>query len=185
MEHTCGCRLDNGSPCSSLFSLEEYVSHRSQASLLTRNELDLVIIGSVMSLVNTHPNRKSGKHKPTKRKRSFTTFPHNGQHVCQQTYWFFLGISKDRLTAVKESYLSNGLSTRVHGNAGRLRHNTTSFESIQDIVRFISNYAEQNALLLPGQTPRYKKDDVKILPSSISKKVRTYIYNKFKLLVLL
>ena len=187
IENTCGCRLDNGSPCSSLFSLDEYVSHRSQASLLNHNELDLVIIGSVMCLVNTHPNRKSGKHKTTKRKRSFTTFLHNGQHVCQKTYQFFLGIGKDRLTAVKESYLSNGLSTRVHGNAGKLPHNATSFESIQDIVRFISNYAEQNALLLPGRTPRHKKDDIKILPSSTSKKVPLYTISsiKYHILVLL
>ena len=143
-----------------------------------RNELDLVIIGCVMCLVNTHPNRKSGKHKPTKRKHLFTTFLHNGQHVCQKTFQFFLGIGKDRLMAVKESYLSNGLTTRVHGNTGKLPHNATSFEGIQDIVRFVSNYAEQNALLLPGQTPRYKKDDVKILPSSISKKV-FLLNNKF------
>ena len=170
-EHTCGCSLANGSPCSSLFSVEQYVSHRSQASLLTRNELDLVLIGSMMTLVNTQANRKSGKHKPIKRSRTFTTFLHNGQHVCQQTYRFFLGIGKDRLTAVKESYFSNGLTTRVHGNAGRLPHNVTPFETIQNIVQFVSNYAEQNTLLLPGRIPKYKKDDIKLLPSSMSKKV--------------
>lgn len=171
MERTCGCHLVNGSPCSSVFSLDHYVSHRSQASLLTRNELDLVLIGSMMSLVNTQPDRKGGKHKPTKRSRTFTTFLHNGQHVCQQTFRFFLGIGKDRLAAVKESYLSNGLTTRVHGNAGRLPHNVTSYETIQNIVQFVSNYAEQNALLLPGRIPGYKNDNIKLLPSSISKKV--------------
>ena len=116
-----------------------------------------MVIGSVMYLVNTHPNRKSGKHKPTKRKRLFTILLHNGQHVCQKTFQFFLGIGKDRLMAVKKSYLSNGLTTRVHGNTGKLPHNATSFEGIQDIVRFVSNYAEQNAFLLPGRTPRYIK----------------------------
>ena len=170
-ERTCGCSLANGSPCSSLFSVEQYVSHRSQASLLTQIELDLVLIGSMMTLVNTQANRKSGKHKPIKRSRTFTTFLHNGHHVCQQTYRFFLGIGKDRLTAVKESYFSNGLTTRVHGNAGRLPHNVTPFETIQNIVQFVSNYAEQNALLLPGRIPKYKKDDIKLLPSSMSKKV--------------
>ena len=117
----------SSSACSSLFPLDEYVSHCAQASLLTRNELDLVIIGSVMCLVNTHPNRKSGKHKPTKRKRLFTTFLHNGQHVCQKTFQFFLSIGNDRLMAVKESYLSNGLTTRFHGITGKLPHNATSF----------------------------------------------------------
>ena len=103
----------------SLLWINNYVSHRSQASLLTCNEVDPVLIGSMMSLVNTKANKKTGKHKPAKRHRSFTTFLHNGgQHVCQETYTFFLSIGKDKLTAVKESYFSNGLTTRVHGNAG-------------------------------------------------------------------
>ena len=174
IERTCGCRLANGSPCSSLFSVDEYASHHYQASLLTRNELDLVLTGSMMSLVNTQSNTSSGKHKPTKRSRTFTNFLHGGQHVCQQTYRFFLGIGKDRLTAVKQNYLSNGLATRVHGNAGRLPHNVTSFETIKEIVQFVSNYAEEHAILLPGRIPRYKKDDIKLLPSSTSKKVHTF-----------
>ena len=97
-------------------------------SLLNHNELDLVIIrsGSVMSLVNTHPNRESGKHKPTKRKRSLTTFLHNGQHVCQKPIGSFLALQ----LAVKESYFSNGSSTFIYGNAGKVHHNATSFQSI-------------------------------------------------------
>ena len=91
--------------------------------------------------------------------------------MCVKRPFSFFGIGKDRLMAVKESYLSDGLTTWVHGNTGKLPHNATSFEGIQDIVQFISNYAEQNALLLPGQTPKYKKDDVEILSSSTSKKV--------------
>ena len=53
IECICGCWLANGLPCSSLCSVDEYVSHRSQASLLTRIELDLVLAGSMMSLLNT------------------------------------------------------------------------------------------------------------------------------------
>ena len=59
----------------------------------------------------------------------------NGQHVCQKTYQFFLGIGKDRLKAVKESYLSNALITRVHENTGKLLYNG---EGIQDVVQFVS-----------------------------------------------
>ena len=91
-----------------------------------------------MSLVNTHPNRESGKHKPTKRKWSLTTFLHNGQYVCQNSIGSFLALQ----TAVKESYFSNGLSTYIYDNARKVPHNATSFQSIQDIVWFIFNYAE-------------------------------------------
>ena len=41
----------------------------------------------------------------------------------------------------------------------------------KNVTRFLQNYAEKNAILLPGRIPGYKRDDIKILPSSQSKKV--------------
>ena len=168
---TCGCTVAKGSPCSSLFPLDYYISHRLQATELTHNELDLVIMGSLMSVVNMGGNIKDGKHKPVKRKRTFCNFQHNGHQVCQVTYRFLLGIRKHRLKAIKAHFLSNGLSLRIHGNTGKLPHNVTSYASTRYIVQFIANFAEQHAILLPGCIPGYKRDDFKLLPSSITKKV--------------
>jgi len=39
------------------------------------------------------------------------------------------------------------------------------------VVKFLQNYAEENALLLPGRIPGCKRDDINLLPSSRSKKV--------------
>ena len=171
IEDTCGCTLAKGSPCSATFPLEHYVTHRMQAAELTHNELDLVILGSLMSIINTGNNIKDGAHKPVKRKRTFLSFQHNGYQVCQVTYRFLFGIGKHRLKAIKAHYLSHGMTVRAHGNAGKLPHNVTSYASIRYIVQFITNFAEQHAILLPGQIPGYKRDDLKLLPSSITKKV--------------
>ena len=38
-------------------------------------------------------------------------------------------------------------------------------------LKFIVNYGEQNAILLPGHIPQFKRDDVKVLTCSDSKKV--------------
>ena len=35
VQKTCGCTKANGKPCSTLFSVDHYFEHRSQASLLT------------------------------------------------------------------------------------------------------------------------------------------------------
>ena len=43
IERTCGCKLHNGYPCSSLVPLEKYLYHRSEAAALTRDQLDLVL----------------------------------------------------------------------------------------------------------------------------------------------
>ena len=68
--------------------------------------------------------------------------------------------------------MENGLTTRIHGNTKRLPHNVTNFEQIQKIVKFVSNFAEQQTILQPGRIPAYKRDDFKLLPSSTSKKVK-------------
>lgn len=168
---SCGCSLAKGNPCSGLFSLEYCVSHRLQTADLTHNELGLVIMGSLMSIVNMGESIKDGKHKPVRRKRTFCNFQHNGHQVCQVTYRFLLGIGKHRLKAIKAHLLTNGLTPRIHGNTGKLPHNVTSYASVRYIIQFITNFAEQHAIILPGRIPGYKRDDFKLLPSSITKKV--------------
>ena len=44
----------------------------------------------------------------------------------------------------------NGLTLRTHGNAKRLPSNASSIETVERVVKFIKNVAEEQALLLPG-----------------------------------
>ena len=167
IENTYGCKLAKGSPCSGTFPLENYATHRMQAAELAHDELDLVILGSLMSIINTDSNIKDGAHKPVKRKRTFLSFQHNGHQVCQITYRFLFGIgkqiegSKSLLLIAWDDYSCSWeywqASTQCH------------------ILCLNKNFAEQQAILLPGRIPRYKRDDFKLLPSSIIKKVNHYI----------
>ena len=45
------------------------------------------------------------------------------------------------------------------------------------MVRFLLSYAEQNALLLPGRIPGYSPSDIKLLPSSASKRGIWRVYH--------
>ena len=71
VRRTCGCKNVDGDPCSLLFSVDHKVTLHAQAALLTRNELDMVLLGSIMStpLDITH-NVKDGRHKDSKRGKS-------------------------------------------------------------------------------------------------------------------
>lgn len=172
IEQTCGCTMGTkGSPCSSLFPLDYYVARKLQVADLTPKELDLVITGSLMSVVNTQDDIKDGRHKTSKRKRTFCSFQFDGQRVCQVTYRFLLSIGNYRLKSLKSNLMHYGLTPRVNGNTGKLPHNVTSFEEIQRIVKFITNFAEDHAILLPGRIPGYKRDDIKLLPCNVSKQV--------------
>ena len=40
---------------------------------------------------------------------------------------------------------------------------------VKNVVKFIMNTAEEQALLLPGRIPGFKRVDVKLLPSVLTK----------------
>ena len=90
--------------------------------------------------------------------------------MSSQIYFeYFLGL--DRFKNLKASYLASGLTTRVHGNYKRAPKHALTMDQIKSLVTFLHNYAETNAILLPGRIPGYKKDHYQLLPSSTTKKV--------------
>ena len=70
----------------------------------------------------------------------------------------------------------NGLSPRVRGNVSRKPKHALSFTSIEYVVRFLFNYAEQHVLLLPGRVPGYSRTDIQLLPSSMSRRAIWRVY---------
>ena len=76
--------------------------------------------------------------------------------------------------SLKESYLANGLETCVHGNTKQLPHNHIGHAAITNVVKFSHKYAQENAVLLPGIILGYKRDDIKLLLSSHSKRLSAY-----------
>jgi len=91
---------------------------------------------------------------------------------------FLHGIgSKKSLQSLRSHYLENGMTPQVHGNTQRLPYNALPFVVINAAVKFLLNYAEQHIILLSGRIPGYKNGGIKLLPSSSSKMVHTYIPN--------
>ena len=96
--------------------------------------------------------------------------------MCTCTY---LPLGKFRFQALKNHFLACGLTARVHGKVKRLPANALSFQETKDIIKFLQSYAEDNAILLPGRIPGYKRDDLQLLPSSTTKKVKmtSHVHN--------
>ena len=138
----CGC----SKKCSSQFSVDYVRDIRAQCYDLTHSELDMVLLGQLMASTNTSEKVvvESG-HLEAERKRAYTTFYHAGKVVCGKTF-------------------------RIHGNTHKRPKHSLSFESTEFVIRFLLSYAEQNALLLPGRVPGYSRTDIKLLPSSVSKR---------------
>lgn len=171
-QRTCGCDKIKGNPCSKQIPLEHFIEHRAQCSFLTKDELDLVLMGFISSAVLGTDTVKDGRHtNPAKRRRLTMAYKHHGMEVCRKTFLFLHGIGKDRLHNVKDHYRVEGLQVRINKNTKRSPPHAMPFTATKYVITFLNNYAEVNAILLPGRIPSYKRDDIKLLPSSRSKAV--------------
>ena len=100
---------------------------------------------------------------------------HNGCAVCKVTFGFIFGVGrKHKIDAIRKHYIEEDLTPRVHKNSTLKPHNALTFDDTAAIVNFLQNYTEQNAIMLTGRIPSYKRDNIKLLPSSSSKKVLMY-----------
>ena len=107
-----------------------------------------------------------GRHKPAKRQKTCIAYMHSGQQLCRKTYNFLHSVGKHRVPAIKKSYLNNGLCPRTHGNSKVTQPGKVHTELFRTECHSV-------ACRIPG----YKRDDIKLLPSSKSNKVsKTYSY---------
>ena len=90
---------------------------------------------------------------------------------------FLHGISKNKVYNIRCSLENNGLMSRIHGNAHRNPHNALTLARTPSVVMFLHSFAEQHAILHPGHIPGYSRCDIKILPSSLSKRTIWKIYS--------
>jgi len=79
------------------------------------------------------------------------------------------GISKSRFQRLIDHYHNDGISPRIHSNSKRLPHNALPLTVAEDVKSFMSNYADENAVLLPGSIPGFKNGDIQLLSSSDTK----------------
>ena len=136
----------------------------------------MVLMGQLIATSSNEETTSTNKKIAHERKRASTTYYHQGKAICQEMFLFVHGIGSKRLKNVKAALNSEGVGARIHGNTKRLPKNALTFHSVEFVVRFLLNYTEQHGLLLPGCVPGYSRDDIKLLPFSVSKKHIWYIY---------
>ncbi len=64
-----------------------------------------------------------------------------------------------------------------HVHSGRITGHTLVLEDVRNIITFVMQYAEANAIILHGRVPGYKRDDIQILPSTTTKKAVWMLYH--------
>lgn len=143
MQKGCGCKTHKGGQCFTQFSRGHYEDMWDQCAVLSRHELDLVILGQIMAnIYNEQIVGTRTKHVRTIRTRSNMAFFHHGRRICKVTFLKLHNVGKyqvmpkstgvllypltllgkHRYLALKAHYVACGLTTRQHGNHNRLPH---------------------------------------------------------------
>ena len=172
MQDGCGCRrgLKSGQ-CSDQFKEETILNNVFNCLELSHTELDLVILANIQAFTAAEVTGEKRKRSPP------YSFLHQSQPICKEMFLNLYGISKSRFQRLVEHYQSHGISLRIHGNSKRLPHNALPLAVNEDVKNFLSNYADENAVLLPGRIPGFKNEDIQLLSSSDSK---THVWKSFK-----
>ena len=174
VENGCGCQLWKGRNCSLQFSIDHISDVRSYCASLSRTELDMVLLGQIMALSDITINPQ---YSLLNQKRVHTTYIHLGKQICLTTFRLH-GVGRSRMENLMTHFQVYGLVPRTHGNLKRLPKHTLSFSLIEYVVKFLVNHAESNAILLPGCIPGYRETDIKLLPSSTSKRSIWRLYHE-------
>ena len=149
MRDGCGCKLN----CHQTLGKEAIVARRNDCAELSKQELDLVILGQLGAF-------EKGSTPQSSRLRS--SFYMSGSRVCKRAFLFVHGVGEKQFKNLKRHFSQNGLVPRLHGNSGKAPHNAITLDDAKHAVTFLFEYAEVNALLLPGRVPGYKKTDIQV-----------------------
>src|SRR6218665_1194878 len=163
---------NNGAPCHTLFSVEEPVKRRMDMVSMTSKEQSLILLGKISCTINMSPMTCNSKRAgvQTERTRQRTAYMMESHVICRETFKFLHAISQDRLTSIIKWYKEIGLVPKEKISGGRSNQRSAySYEDIKRSVAFITNYSEDHALVLPERVPGFRRESVKLLPSSETK----------------
>ena len=163
----CECKF---SPCYSNFDPDEIQDIRHQYIALTDKELDIALLSKLACGIHLDPlTRRSRKLQQTERKASRTDYLLHGHRICRKFFLYIHNIGLGKLTSLIKHYKENGVKERIHKSKKRLPHNALMYQDTRKVVDYIVNYAEANAIELPGRTPRHWITNAKLLPTSCTK----------------
>ena len=139
----------------------------------------MVVLGQCMAYTDSSElTAQTSVHRnsPHPRQRSRSIYHHQGLRVCRTTFLFVHGIKLFRFKALRHHLNKNGLVARVHGNTSRLPKHALTLQDVQQVIGFITNFAEDHAIMLPGRIPGYKRYDLQLLPCSTT---RSYVWKAY------
>lgn len=109
------------------------------------------------------------KHKAKEREKPRQQYYFNGQQVCRETFAFAHAVSRKTIDSIAQSLDKDGLVARTNGNKGKSPKHALTVQDVQNVKKFLVNYANKYGLPLPGRLPNFRNEKALLLPSDKTK----------------
>ncbi|CAK9818929.1 hypothetical protein ANTQUA_LOCUS9973 [Anthophora quadrimaculata] len=154
----CECQDDQ---CFKGLNPETVYRHRLNIAELTKAEHDMYLMGVTMACL-TNPY-ETARH--TERRRLRTQYVYQGRRVCLDAFLYLENCTHYQIKRIRKHLMTHGVTPRVHGNHGKIPHNTFSLDIYKIATEFLKNFIEL-------QEMKQKTKNAQLhLPSDITRKV--------------
>lgn len=113
----CECQIFEQGSCLNQFSIDTITKYRRDILNLTRQQLDLVLLGKIGSALDMSSHTHAKRKAVTERRNTRSLYKLHGKHICLWTFRYVHRISQAKLTALIKWYKQHGLKPRVHKSA--------------------------------------------------------------------
>lgn len=150
----CECADDQ---CFKNLNPEIVYRHRLNIAELTKAEHDMYLMGVTMACL-TDPYQ-TARH--TERRRLRAQYVYQGRRVCLEAFLYLENCTHYQIKRIRKHLMTHGVTPRVHGNQGKIPHNTFSLDIYKIAIQFLKNFVDQ-------QEVRQKTKLVKNAPLHLS-----------------
>ncbi|XP_033334382.1 uncharacterized protein LOC117225158 [Megalopta genalis] len=157
----CECQDDQ---CFTGLNPETVYKHRLNIAELTKAEHDMYLMGVTMACL-TNPY-ETARH--TERRRLRAQYVYQGRRVCLDAFLYLENCTHYQIKRIRKHLMTHGVTPRVHGNHGKIPHNTFSLDIYKIATEFLKNFID---LQEAKQKTKVAKNAPLHLPSDITRKV--------------
>lgn len=131
----CECQDDR---CFKDLNPEAVYRHRLNIAELTKAEHDMYLMGVTMAcLMNPY---ETVRH--TERRRLRAQYVYQGRRVCLDAFLYLENCTHYQMKRIRKHIMTHGVTPRVHGNHGKVPHNTFSLDIYKIAIQFLKSFIE-------------------------------------------
>ncbi|XP_046746305.1 uncharacterized protein LOC124411290 [Diprion similis] len=164
----CECQDDQ---CFRGLNPESVYRHRLNIAELTKAEHDMYLMGVTMACL-TNPSL-TARH--TERRRLRAQYVYQGRRVCLDAFLYLENCTHYQIKRIRKHLVTHGVTPRVHGNHGKVPHNTFSLDIYKIATEFLKSFISKQEAKQKTST----KQGSLHLASDMTRKTVHDLYSKY------